>query len=664
MTNPFEKRASEYFQDESSFLAVISPEPISLYLAPLARAGRLYDRLVLMHGAPGSGKTTMAQVFEYQRIAMMLRHVTHHKQLIATLADCRAIEDRRPALVGCRLPLESGYRDIWQFPYSQEVRTALLTTLIQARAVLAWLRNLGSGGVPVDAVTLVPRAGTSAAIDAIGGLAGRDVLQRAQAVERELYDIAAALVPPPVAALEGSDLGTYRPFDVLDYLEFPPAATEPRVRALPLVVLDDVQTLHPAQWSRLQAWLARREPNVARWALSWVDVVSPEEVFNAGKESTFSLPDQPGVTSGRDVTRIFLQGARTKHGKARRAFRRTAKDMAQRYLAQMPGLYGRGVSSFEALLSTSVGAFPPGKFREFERGVNRDLAERAVSPAARTRIEHLVDRYIRSSKSHDLPPEVRLAMVRILGARYAKRLDRQQPLFVGSPAPNDQGVADDLRVTAGVAEGARLHLLHSHDRPYYFGMDDLCDMSSENVEQFLLLANTLVERAMTQLTRGRDATLATSTQQHDLRQAARNLFSHWSFPEHQAVARMIETIAALCQARSLEANAPLGAGANAVGVPQEDFDQLSGSHERLSRILLYAAAYNAVTIVSEYECKKKKWCLLELGGIPILKFGLTLKRGGFLESTVNELARMAGAADEQASGHPRTPPALSLGEAT
>ena len=58
-------------------------------------------------------------------------------------------------------------------------------------------------------------------------------------------------------------------------------------------------------------------------------------------------------------------------------------------------------------------------------------------------------------------------------------------------------------------------------------------------------------------------------------------------------------------------------------------------------LLQAAIAINAVTGVPRHNCKNKEWCLLELGGIVIMRHGLTLKRGGFLEGTSAALAALA-----------------------
>ena len=61
MSNPFEKRATEYLRDDEAFLPVVTPEPLVTFFRKPAREGRLYDRLAMIIGTPGSGKTTLAR---------------------------------------------------------------------------------------------------------------------------------------------------------------------------------------------------------------------------------------------------------------------------------------------------------------------------------------------------------------------------------------------------------------------------------------------------------------------------------------------------------------------------------------------------------------------------------------------------------------------------
>jgi hypothetical protein len=224
-------------------------------------------------------------------------------------------------------------------------------------------------------------------------------------------------------------------------------------------------------------------------------------------------------------------------------------------------------------------------------------------------------------------------MLSILLHRYAKRTP-QTGLF---PEGADPEPSRPLSADISVFDAACLHLLHAFDRPYYFGIDDLCDASSENAEQFLRLAAILVDAIATRLIRGRTASLKAREQQQLLRDRAAAFIKDWNFPQVEFVRPMVDLLAQRCRAVSLEPNAWIGAGANAYGILQEDFERLSSVSPELGRTLKYAIAYNAITLVPQYECKNKVWCLLELGGIPKLHYGLTLKRGGFIEGTLDEL---------------------------
>src|SRR5215468_5913904 len=161
MANPFEKRATEYLRDDEAFLAVVTPEPLVTFFQKPAQEGRLYDRLTMIIGTPGSGKTTLARLFQFTTLRTLLRNrgMNSYKPLIDTLTACGAIENERPTLIGGRLPLEAEYRDFWEFPYPEDLKIGLMIALLQARTVLTWLRNIQAAGISLDRVLIVPRSG-------------------------------------------------------------------------------------------------------------------------------------------------------------------------------------------------------------------------------------------------------------------------------------------------------------------------------------------------------------------------------------------------------------------------------------------------------------------------------------------------------------------------
>src|SRR5437867_1137878 len=218
MDNPFLKRATELLRDDEAFLAIVSPEPVTYFLSKPGQDGGLYDRTVIIRGTPGSGKTTLARLFEYPTLATLLRNRTigAYRELIAALTDCGAIAHETPTIIGYRLPLETDYRDFWEFPYPDDLKLGLMTALIQARAVLGWIRHLTSAGIAHNDIAIIPRHDAVAATEIVGISNVATAVKRAREVELALYKIVAALVAPEISDLDPTSTNAYRPFDVID----------------------------------------------------------------------------------------------------------------------------------------------------------------------------------------------------------------------------------------------------------------------------------------------------------------------------------------------------------------------------------------------------------------------------------------------------------------
>ena len=637
MENPFLIRAAELLRDDEAFLAVVSPEPVTHHLKKAGEAGVLYDRLVLIRGTPGSGKTTMARLFEYPTLYTLLRNKssTGYKELHAALSDCRAVRDEEPLILGCRLPMESDYRDFWEFPYADEIKTNLMMSLLQARTVLGWFRHLQAAGVSPDRVEIVTRPESLALLDTIGGAKGEAVAAHAAAVENRIYKVITALVPPDLATL-AKEVGTpYRPFDHVDRIRVP-AVQGPASGArelMPLAIFDDAHELHPDQFQAMERSLVRRELRIARWIIARFDVLLPDQALDEATQDRSDVAEYPGVTAGRDTVTILLQSS-GRRLEQRKRFRVLAKDMAGRYLRRMPLLNDKGLRELANILPEAGVGITPGRLRELGGKVDAAQTQLRISPTLRSDYEKQIQRYW--GDKTPLPPDVAQGMLLVMMHRTEARRPKSPPgLFDGEGDEPEPEPSRPVGANDAVYEAALFQLFRHYERPYYYGVDAVCDAGSENAEQFLRLSAELVEAVVTQLARSKPPSLLPASQHKLLRETAERIMEKWSFPQDSAVRRMVTRIAGECLAKSLEPNGAVIA--NAFGIPQAEFDELARNVPAVARVLQFAVAYNAVTLVPHHNCQGEVWCLLELGGVALLKHGLTLKRGGFLKGNAARL---------------------------
>lgn len=628
--NPFQKRATEYIREDIAFLPFVSSEPLLTFFEPVADDDALYDRLVTVIGTPGSGKTTMSRLFLFPTLMTLIATASDsYRPLIDALNRCKALSGGTiPLVAGCRIPLESHFRDFSELPYDQDFNFQLMYCFLQARAMLAWLRGFEQAGIALEDVTMVARMDAEASLDAIGGTEATSLREHARNMESMLYRIVTDLVPPKRDAIPVTSIGAYQPFDVVERFSLAVSSGE-RTELTPLVVIDDAHELHPLQFAALNKRLRRREIRTARWIMTRFDALQPSETLA-------DRPDSTGVGSGMDPnrdSRIIWMQTNKDRGTTRKAFRRSAKDMAARYIAQMPVFARRRLTILADMLLETPITISSSKLVKVKETVDTTQRRLKIHDVRRADIEKLVENYAASKGG--IGPDVALVMTRILLERYSKRIPMDSLFAEENPEPQKP-----LAATDGVRAGAEIMLWHEHERPFMYGIDNICDSASDNAETFLHLAGHLVSQLETQLIRDVLKKLTAKEQHQLLLDRADKILRDRVFPEKTSVMRLARGIAKQCVERSLEKNAPLDDGANAFGILQTEFDEIATQHPRLARIIQFGFAYNIFTLIRDYGAKNKIWCLIELSGVMSIAHGLTIQRGGFCERHVEDLLQI------------------------
>lgn len=636
MANPFLRRATEYVREDESFLSIVSPAPLTTFLATNKHKDDMFEVPVRIIGAPGSGKTMLATLAEFRMVEKILKDVTNqtNRTLAAALGQAGFLRDGNPHIAAVRVPMESEYRDFWELPYEPIVKTKLAFWLVQARAMLGLVRNLLANRTrTIEEIEFIPRANYEAHLEQIGGLSAIGIRDRALAVQRAIYSVGAGLRAPKLDDIPVDATAPYAPFDAIKGVRI--VWNGEPIELNPLVMLDDVHALHHDQLEAMFGVLSYREMKFGRWMMMRLDALSPGAVMRSpGTQPTHNR------ATGRDFVDILMQGYEKKDV-SRKQFRTMARDMAKRYLPMVEGLRNRHATDIDRLVPSAPPALTQGQIKELASRVDKAQRSLGISASRRQEIDGIVSDFMSRTRSYDDAPEVALAMKRILLHRYAVRIARATPSLFEDLDPDPRM---PLKADADLAHGARLHLHHEYKRPLHYGVDDVCDASNENAEVFLQFAGALVANIETRAIRNSTLPLPARDQQSILIEKAKSIMNGWAFPYAQRVRNMVDAIGRECLDESLLPNAPLDAGANAIAILEEEMEVLSFDDE-LGAVLKHAIANGAITIERNYGQGGKLWALIELTGTVGLVYGLTFNRGGFLPKKPGYLRQVMGLAD-------------------
>ncbi len=636
MQNPFKKRATEFIEDAASFVSITSSLPLKLFFEGYST--ELFDRLVTVVGSPGSGKTTLARLMDIETLFKLLTLSSpNSKSLRSALVEYQIIDNSYPRFLSYRLPSSSNLRDIWELPYSEKLRSMLLRSFIQAKAILGWMRKLEKVGINIANIHIIAKEGSEAQSNLLHADNAIEFRQYAREVEEGILRAITSLLPPSEEELLGTILySPFNAFDVIELFSIPNSSEQDSDAFLlkPMLIIDDAHELHPNQFQDLTQWLKNREMKITRWLMTRIDAIAHQD-FRIALMAADNDKPTPGTTLGRDYIFINLQYTNID----RKKFRSIAKDISQQYIQQMPSFSRKGVKALSDCLSSNPQPISKTDLGKLQTSVTQLLTEIRLPEYKIKKIQDLIPA--------NLSKDQFLATFRILLNREKKR-SPQNDIFAFTvessdgtsalePAETEEDMKEISAIKSALVRGAEIQLMHEYDRPFFFTFDRLADASNNNIEQFIYLAGALVDGLETKLLRGKSAELDAKEQHQFLIERATQAIKEWDFPNCDSVRKLILFIAKKCIERTLEPNAPLNDGANAFGIPQQEMNELQVKAPALVFVLHFALAYNALSLKESYECKNKTWCLFVLTGLPCIAHKLTLNHGGFCEGHLSDL---------------------------
>jgi hypothetical protein len=392
-----------------------------------------------------------------------------------------------------------------------------------------------------------------------------------------------------------------------------------------LLMIDDVQRLRRSQRELLIDELTIMRPTIPVWLSE--RTVAMDEV---------ALLSQ-GAREGRDVREYSLEELWSSSKGGAQSFVAFAQNVLDRRMKRQDSL----ASSFSQCLRSEL--TPAEVQAVFEKGVLKFDAW----------AEHLRDRprYAESlrtasafSNEPGLNSLIELYSIRILLARdEAKR----QSTFVELLLSNEELESRD---SSQVRAAAELFAHAEADLPYYFGLDKLASVASNNVEELLFFASELyVGLQARQMLRKPDLIISPAAQEKLLKAAAkkRRDFIPKNHQQGSRAQKLLDAIGAFCRSRTFPPNAPYAPGVTGIRLNQSELQRVIRAHNTsapslmmLRKVIAECVAENLLIVKpSAPSGSREAGTVFYLSRALCMHYDLPLQYGGWQDIRASELEK-------------------------
>lgn len=632
-TNPFRSRHSDTPGEHKEFARTFAPQMLQVL------PSRPWHQLLVIRSAPGAGKTSLMKALGADTLHWISQHPTVVRPTYDALSEFGAIVGSSPSLLGVRVNLKYDFLSLADLGGGAVHQQRILNRLLDARIMAALIDGaLVVAGEPRDNVSSIriepdpanTRAAT--ALARLGGTSGPDLRNSCELAEQEILDVLDRLIVREQTLPDG-----HQHVYALQALSGARLVVNGQtLKVLPVIMLDEGQSLAYEQRRRLLIELSDREATVARWLGVQSRAMSDHELIGVGQE-------------GRDYEIIELESfSRERMGKAVDASAPPLRMTVSRYRAMLIEIADkRGNLAMSRLVDGDA------RFSDyFITDDDEELAQlydnaadivrgelRGLGGNSR-RYEQWLDHI---DQFHGKDGLAKLAELGVLIERDRSRA--QQELFGDDLAlPNDQlGRLGDssLREAALLATANRLNL------PYYHGTKAIARLASSNIEQFLELCGDLYAHLQVRASVNKPVELDAVSQDKIIRKASDRYWNQLDrLPDGYLVQRLVANIADIAMIEAAKPTIPYPPGVTGSALSMTDRQRLIDSDQRarypgadaLRRALASAIAHNVVWVEPDYSVKGNRWLVIYLNRMLCPRFRMPLTLGAFREKPLRVMA--------------------------
>lgn len=617
--NPFKERATDRTATDQAFVRLFSPKILENLPEDAFKGG-----VHLFVSPPGGGKTTLCRAFTPSVLQSFWgsKDIAEMKESTRVLQELGVIDPiHGPQLLGVQLTCLSGYADL---PSGMSMgHDGLFRALLNCRIVLRALRSLASAQnvSSIDQLTNITIEYPSELQDLTAipkEESPQKLAQWAEQCERKVYS--------HLDALNDDDVPGKLPAHVrfegvlwLQGVKFMSNGEEFFPRRV--LMIDDLQALRKKQRELLKRELLDLRPRQSIWLAQRTAALSDEEVLSLG------------AREGRDVQ---LHSIETLVGSGRNGFATFAQNVLDRRFETQTLFPG---SKFEQYLRSDISP------KELEKPF-RLAVEHYKKKTARFRGETQYQEWLSSADKiceKDVPTIEDLRALYTTRILIARNENRRQLSFV--PLAAEELEERDKSSLQAAAE------IFAHDEvgfPAYYGMEALCSMATNNIEELLGLAAALYDGLeANRMLRRADAMLTAKDQVRLLTDAAerKRYFISKSHSEGTRSKSLIDAVGSFCREKTFAPTAPYSPGVTGVRLSQTELEKLlqgKGGPEKLVnnlRQVLSECVSDNLFFIKESAATtgREGGRVFYLNRTLCVYFGLPLGLGGWQDVKVAEL---------------------------